>query len=259
MKKLLATTVLSGVLLAPAAVMAPAALADDTPSAPITTQSEAQNQLKKIDASIAELQEAEKVAAAATKPDTDYLKEIRELLATAFELRETITAIAAGGVPKFDFATIGPRVELLTTISSTVETASTDLTNKVSEAHVEIGFAVTKAVIRLGNPTSTVDQIKDSIKDLKDTVAKVSNYPDLGPEDRATIYVKAKLDKAIWEVRLERDKNILGKNSDAYWELNKAIMKAVGVQLDPTATVAQTEKAAKDVKAAYEAAAAKVA
>lgn len=259
MKKLLATVAASSVLLAPAVALAPAALADDAAPVTVNGPSDASNQLKNVNASIKQLQEAEATEKASAKPDTDYLKELRDLLKTAFELRGTLTDVIAGKVPDVDLATVGPRVELLTTIASTIRTATTDLTNKVVEAHVEIGFAVTKAVIRVANPGSTTDQIQDSIKNLKDTVAKVSKYPDLGPNDTATIYVKAKLDKAIWDVRIKRDKNILGKDSKVYWELNRAITKAVGVQLNPTATVAQTEQAVKDVNAAYDKAAKAVA
>lgn len=252
MKKILASVVATGIIAVPAAAVMPAALADGGSDTELTAASQAQDQLEQIDRSIAELQDAQKVAKAATKPDTDYLQELRELLETAFELRESITAIATGGVPDFDIATIGPRVELLATIASTIRTATTDLTTKVSEAHVEIGFAVTKAVIRLVNPTSTVEKIQESKKDLEDTLAKVSDYPDLTPEDTATIYVKATLDKAIWDVRIKRDQNLLGKDSAAYFAVNRAITKAVGVQLDPTATVAKTQQAAQDVQKAYD-------
>lgn len=258
MKKLLASVVATGVILVPAATVMPAALADGNDTPTVTSASDAQKQLEKVDKSIAQLQQAQKDEKATLTPDTDYLKELRDLLETAFELRDSLIAISTGGVPDFDIATIGPRVQLLTTISTTIHTATTDLTNKVSEAHVEIGFAVTKAVIRLINPTSSVQQIEDSIQNLTDTLEKVSQYPDLTPESRATIYVKAKLDKAIGDVRFKRDKNILGKNADAYFALNRAITKAVGVQLNPAATVAQTEQAVKDVNAAYDTAEAAV-
>lgn len=251
MKKLIASAVLSGVVLVPAAAFAPAAVADEGTAPAVSSASEAQEQLERVNASIDEVTQAKEAAEAATQPDVDYIQELREVLETALEMRESLEAIATGRIPDMDVATIGPRIELLTSISNTIETASTDLSTKVSEAHVELGFSVTKAVIRLINPTATVAQIEESTQDLADTLAKVSEYPELQPGDRATIYVKAELDRAIWDVRIQRDQNILGEDADAYFTLNGKISEAVGVQLDPTATVAETQQAVEDVRAAY--------
>ncbi|HEP1275689.1 TPA: CAMP factor family pore-forming toxin [Streptococcus pyogenes] len=86
------------------------------------------------------------------------------------------------------------------------------------------------------------DAIKAQVQEIKALEEKVINYPDLQPTDRATIYTKAKLNKAIWNTRLERDKKVLGiKPFDVYNRLNKAITHAVGVQLNPTTTVQQVD------------------
>lgn len=86
------------------------------------------------------------------------------------------------------------------------------------------------------------DAIKAQVQEIKALEEKVINYPNLQPTDRATIYTKAKLNKAIWNTRLERDKKVLGiKSFDVYNRLNKAITHAVGVQLNPTTTVQQVD------------------
>ncbi|MDO4606700.1 MAG: CAMP factor family pore-forming toxin [Bowdeniella nasicola] len=244
-KKVLATAVLPGLLVAPVVTAAPAlaAPADTTVNATSTD-----DQLEAVDKAIAELQEAAK-----TNTRTDYLKEIHKLLKTAFELRGTIIALATGGVPPFDPATIPLRVGVLAEIGKTIGTATTELTNKVSDAHVEIGFAVTRAVIRMVNPGATIEELKDTLADLKSTIERVSQYPDLGPQDRATIYVKARLDRVIWDTRIKRDTTILGKaSSEVYWELNKSITHAVGVWFDPTATVEKVDAEITALKAAYD-------
>lgn len=105
-----------------------------------------------------------------------------------------------------------------------------------------MGFAITKLVIRIIDPFASVDAIKAQVQEIKALEEKVINYPDLQPTDRATIYTKAKLNKAIWNTRLERDKKVLGiKPFDVYNRLNKAITHAVGVQLNPTTTVQQVD------------------
>ncbi len=238
-------------LLAPAAAMSPALAAPTTTSVVTTTAASADAQLQEVDALIAKL-EATQTKLTATGHETNYGKEIRELLGAAWQWRTAIVAIAAGGVPPFDPATILPRIQLATEVADTIRIATTEFTNKTNDAHVQIGFAVTRAVIRLANPSGSVDQLRTSITELDTLVEKVRTYPDLTPEDTATIYVKARLDQAIWETRIARDKNILGKVPFAvYHKLNTKITHAVGVQLDPTTTVQQVDDEVAALKAAY--------
>lgn len=257
LKSALVAAVASCSLLAPAVAAIPAQAAPVT-TAVVATASSTDAQLQQVDALINRLQVSER-ALGKDASKTDYGKEIRDTLATAWELREAIVAIAAGGVPPFDPATILPRLQLLTEIGNTIHVATTEFANKTNDAHVQIGFAVTRAVIRVANPSGKVEQIQASIKELSELVSKVRTYPDLTPQDTATIYVKARLDKAIWETRFARDKNILGKVPFAtYNELNGKITHAVGVWLDPTATVQKVDDEVAALKAAYAKAAAQL-
>lgn len=141
-----------------------------------------------------------------------------------------------------DFSSIGARVEALSDAIKAIVFSTTQLTHKVEKAHTDMGFAITKLVIRIIDPFASVDAIKAQVQEIKALEEKVINYPDLQPTDRATIYTKAKLNKAIWNTRLERDKKVLGiKPFDVYNRLNKAITHAVGVQLNPTTTVQQVD------------------
>lgn len=232
LKKVVATAVLPGLFLAPAVIVMPAASAE--PAVVQADSGDANDQLERIDNAIAQLEEAQ----AALPSNVDYAKEIRKLLEVAFELKDFIIPIAAGGVPPFDPATIPARVELLAQIGTTIGTATTELTNKIGDAHVQLGFSITRAVIRLANPSSSVFALEESSIELANTLEQVSTYPDLGPDDRATIYVKARLDKVIWQTRIARDKHILGKgHKDVYFQLNRNITRAVGVWMNPAATV----------------------
>ncbi|WP_444810918.1 CAMP factor pore-forming toxin Cfg [Streptococcus canis] len=143
----------------------------------------------------------------------------------------------------YDLNSIGVRVEALSEAIQAIVFSTTQLTNKVEQAHIDMGFAITKLVIRILDPFTSVDAIKAQVEELKVLKQKVLNYPDLQPTDRATIYTKAKLDKAIWNTRFERDKKVLGvKSFEVYNTLNKAITHAVGVQLNPTTTVEQVDQ-----------------
>ncbi|HFX4105239.1 TPA: CAMP factor pore-forming toxin Cfa [Streptococcus pyogenes] len=137
----------------------------------------------------------------------------------------------------YDFSSIGARVEALSDAIKAIVFSTTQLTHKVEKAHTDMGFAITKLVIRIIDPFASVDAIKAQVQEIKALEEKVINYPDLQPTDRATIYTKA-----IWNTRLERDKKVLGiKSFDVYNRLNKAITHAVGVQLNPTTTVQQVD------------------
>lgn len=127
------------------------------------------------------------------------------------------------------------------------------LTNKVSQANIDMGFGITKLVIRILDPFASVDSIKAQVNDVKALEQKVLTYPDLKPTDRATIYTKSKLDKEIWNTRFTRDKKVLNvKEFKVYNTLNKAITHAVGVQLNPNVTVQQVDQEIVTLQAALQ-------
>lgn len=246
-----AATVVGCALLTPSFALPAMAAEAPTEDTVVSVAADVQGQLDQVDSVINTLRTAERSLSPA-EAKTDYGKEIRQLLATAWELREAITAVATGGVPPFDVASVLPRVQLLTEVTNTIKIATTELTNKVEDAHIQIGFAITRALIRIGNPSASADQLNASLTELTQLVEKVRSYPDLTPADRATIYVKARLDKVIWETRFDRDKNILGKASFAtYNELNGKITHAVGVWLNPAASVQMVDDEIAALRAAY--------
>ena len=244
LKKTLVASAIAGALLFPTVPALPAAAA---PTDAAITQTQAQADLDRVESAIDSLESAEQLL-----PNSEYTQEIKDLLKTAFELRDSLETVIAGGVPTVDPATILPRVELVVQIADTIDTATSTLQNKVQQAHVELGFAVTKAVLRVINPGATVEQLKASKAELSEDLERVSGYADLTADDTATIYVKARLDKKIWETRTQRDKNILGKApAPVYFELNKNISEAVGVWFDGSATVAEVDAAIADLDEAY--------
>ncbi|GAE75886.1 hypothetical protein JCM18918_1626 [Cutibacterium acnes JCM 18918] len=115
---------------------------------------------------------------------------------------------------------------MVATTIDTIHTATTTLQNKVRPAHVELGLEVTKAVLLTANPASTAKELDAEGAALKARLEKVSQYPDLTPNDVATVYVRTNFSKTIWQVRANRDRYILGHKSAAvYKTLNHAITK----------------------------------
>ena len=92
-------------------------------------------------------------------------------------------------------------------------------------------------------------------KALKARLDKVSGYPDLGKKDTATIAYKQTLRKTIHDVRVGRNKNIVGKKDQAVVDtLNKEISKADNDRANANSTAAQVHTAVAQLRAAYQAA-----
>ncbi|KHD46744.1 CAMP factor family pore-forming toxin [Streptococcus hongkongensis] len=161
------------------------------------------------------------------------------------------TALRANPETIYDLNSIGARVEGLSDVIQAIVFSTTQLTNKVSKAHVDMGFAITKLVIRIADPFASVEAIKAQTQAIAQLEQAVLAYPDLQATDRATIYTKSKLDKAIWNTRFTRDKQVLPvKSFGVYNTLNKAITHAVGVQLNPSTTVEQVDQEVKALELA---------
>lgn len=152
-----------------------------------------------------------------------------------------------------DLSTIPARVDLLITSVKTIQQANHNLVNKVEAAHVELGFSITRALIRTINPTSTAAQLAESKADVLSTYAKVAAYRDLKPTDAATVYVKNGLNTKIWQTRINRDKYLLGKNAEGYKAINKALTHATGVWFNPATTVKQVDDEVKALDLAFQA------
>lgn len=153
------------------------------------------------------------------------------------------TSLRANPETIYDLNSIGTRVEAISDVIEAIVFSTQQLTNKVDQAHIDMGFAITKLLIRIADPFASNESIKGQVEAVKQVQATVLTYPDLQPTDRATIYVKSKLDKVIWQTRITRDQKVLNvKSFEVYHQLNKAITHAVGVQLNPTVTVSQVDQ-----------------
>lgn len=244
----------SATLAAPTAASSVVLMVSDTTT---STAADRASQVKQAKALLTEVNNTitrAKVAQAAA-PQADWSGEFFKLFRTLEELKQSLDTIIKGGAPLLQPSVIFARAELAIEIGTTISQSVTHLQNKVQAAHVEIGFAITRAVLRLVNIGATEQQLKEASAELVTVYNRVLTYPDLTPGDTATLYVKDALVKEIWKTRINRDKYILGKKSfQTYNTLNKAITKAVGVRLNPSATVQEVRDEITVLKAAYAAA-----
>ncbi len=243
---------LSGTLVAGALLFSPAVLevhADQvtTPQVVnhVNSNNQAQQMAQKLDQDSIQLRNIKD-----NVQGTDYEKPVNEAIASVEKLK---TSLRANPETVYDLNSIGSRVEALTDVIEAITFSTQHLANKVSQANIDMGFGITKLVIRILDPFASVDSIKAQVNDVKALEQKVLTYPDLKPTDRATIYTKSKLDKEIWNTRFTRDKKVLNvKEFKVYNTLNKAITHAVGVQLNPNVTVQQVDQEIVTLQAALQ-------
>ncbi|HEO7112662.1 TPA: CAMP factor pore-forming toxin Cfb [Streptococcus agalactiae] len=243
---------LSGTLVAGALLFSPAVLevhADQvtTPQVVnhVNSNNQAQQMAQKLDQDSIQLRNIKD-----NVQGTDYEKTVNEAITGVEKLK---TSLRANPETVYDLNSIGSRVEALTDVIEAITFSTQHLANKVSQANIDMGFGITKLVIRILDPFASVDSIKAQVNDVKALEQKVLTYPDLKPTDRATIYTKSKLDKEIWNTRFTRDKKVLNvKEFKVYNTLNKAITHAVGVQLNPNVTVQQVDQEIVTLQAALQ-------
>ncbi|XCB28955.1 CAMP factor family pore-forming toxin [Arcanobacterium hippocoleae] len=250
-----------------AGLVSPTIVANAAPAAtpaPIVAAAAAENtdaQLRELDTLVQDIKtfEAENsqavmqagISARSGEKLPNYANELKELMNTAFELKDTITAATSGELLStpaqiVDFVlTIPARIQLLKSAITTVKQAISDengLRNKPQWVQWSVGMALTKATIRILNPLASVDDIKKSIEELAQDMQEGLKADDRGDNDRANIYDKSALNKVIWNTRFERDRYVLGKAKFAdYNALNKEITKAVGVWFRVGATFGEVK------------------
>ncbi len=145
------------------------------------------------------------------------------------------------------------RAQLFVEAAKAIHTATHDWTRKPQIVHSKAGLEITHAFMAVVDPFSNVERLTKRIKDMQGLVAYGNNFRDITPLDIATTYVKRALADTIWQTRFDRDEYILSKVPfEVYHELNKAITKAVGVQLNPETLVFEIDNAIANLKGAYQ-------
>lgn len=141
------------------------------------------------------------------------------------------------------------RAQVLRKGAELIKTATTEWRMKPQIVHSKAGLEITHAFMSVVDPFSTAERLTKRLNELE---VFGNAYRNITPKDIATTYIKEKLDKAIWDTRFKRDEYILSKVPfDVYHKLNKAITRAVGVQLYSETRVYQIDDAVAELQAAY--------
>lgn len=137
-----------------------------------------------------------------------------------------------------------PRINLLINVAETITADATELVDSEQQAHVIIGFSVTRALLKATDIFENADGLNNASKDLLNSLEKARKVPKLTEDSKRTHYTLEKLDRAIVNAREVRNRELRFKlDSVALADVDSAIKTAVEVRRNNQATVGQVQEA----------------
>lgn len=143
-----------------------------------------------------------------------------------------------------------PRINLLINVAETITADATELVDSEQQAHVIIGFSVTRALLKATDIFENADGLNKASKDLLNSLEKARKVPKLTEDSKRTHYTLEKLDRAIANAREVRNRELRFKlDSVALADVDSAIKSAVEVRRNNQATVGQVQEATDNLNA----------
>lgn len=137
-----------------------------------------------------------------------------------------------------------PRINLLINVAETITADATELVDSEQQAHVIIGFSVTRALLKATDIFENAVGLNKASKDLLNSLEKARKVPKLTEDSKRTHYTLEKLDRAIANAREVRNRELRFKlDSVALADVDSAIKTAVEVRRNNQATVGQVQEA----------------
>ncbi len=180
----------------------------------------------------------------------------KEIKLAEMKQRQSVGSAAVGGVLEgnsiYDLTTIPARVQLLIRIGRAIRFASTELSNKVVAAHTKITEYIIVGLLYTVNPFATDAQIMDYIQKFDELEQELLTYPDLSPNDIATIYKKAAVWREIREANKVKASRRKFGNSLVVRQLSEEISKTVGMQFRITVKCGELDEQVEKLHEAME-------
>lgn len=143
-----------------------------------------------------------------------------------------------------------PRINLLINVAETITADATELVDSEQQAHVIIGFSVTRALLKATDIFENADGLNNASKDLLNSLEKARKVPKLTEDSKRTHYTLEKLDRAIVNAREVRNRELRFKlDSVDLADVDSAIKSAVEVRRNNQATVGQVQEATDNLNA----------
>lgn len=152
----------------------------------------------------------------------------------------------------YDVTSIPARVQLLIRIGRAIRFGTTELSNKVVAAHTKLTEYIMVGILHTLNPFASESTIMEYIESFDALEQELLSYPDLSPEDIATIYKKSAYHRVIAEARKVRNEaNRTGRKFQAK-ELNKVISESAALWWRITVTCGELDAQQEKLEEAIE-------
>lgn len=186
---------------------------------------------------------------------TDGQLNLLNRLENAFDFIDKIVNKKIGNIKELRTKII-PRIDLLINVAETITADATELNDSEQEAHVIIGFSVTRAMLKATDIFETADGLNKASEDLSSALERAREIPKQTENSVRTHYNLDKLNRALSRAKNLRNRELKNKlDPSKLAEIDIAIRKADNVRRNTRATVLEvknvTEELDKIIDKAY--------
>lgn len=179
----------------------------------------------------------ENIAGSLSGNPLSWLKELKR----AYELTSKLLNSAIGSVSDLTKSVI-PRIDLLINVAETITADATELADSEQQAHVIVGFSVTRALLKATNIFEKEDGLNKASENLTASLEKAREIPKLTDDSKRTHYTLQQLDRALSRAKEARNTELKNKlDPSALAEFDLLIKKATDVRRNNFATVAEVK------------------
>lgn len=190
----------------------------------------------------------EKIAGDLTGSELGWLKELKN----AFDFISKIMDKGIGSIAELRTKII-PRLDLLINVAETITADATELADSEQQAHVIVGFSVTRALLKATDLFETADGLNKASEDLTAALDRARQVPKQTEDSVRTHYNLDKLNRAINNAKNIRNRELRNKlDSTQLAEVDMVIRKADDVRRNNRATVKEVEEATQELNAKIE-------
>lgn len=190
----------------------------------------------------------EKIAGDLTGSELGWLKELKN----AFDLISKIMDKGIGSITELRTKII-PRLDLLINVAETITADATELADSEQQAHVIIGFSVTRALLKATDLFEDAEGLNKASEDLTAALDRARQVPKQTEDSVRTHYNLDKLNRAINNAKNIRNRELRNKlDPTQLAEVDMVIRKADDVRRNNRATVKEVEEATQELNAKIE-------
>lgn len=190
----------------------------------------------------------EKIAGDLTGSELGWLKELKN----AFDFISKIMDKGIGSITELRTKII-PRLDLLINVAETITADATELADSEQQAHVIVGFSVTRALLKATDLFETADGLNKASEDLTAALDRARQVPKQTEDSVRTHYNLDKLNRAINNAKNIRNIELRNKlDPTQLAEVDMVIRKADDVRRNNRATVKEVEEATQELNAKIE-------